>query len=132
MNLLVNCPCRIACWNDKMADRLQRRRVAERIVELRAARKKFLPPEILGEPAWDILLELYVAALDGRTLSIGDFAADTPPSTLRRWLRTLEASGLVTWAKGIIGAEGQCYLTDDGHRALDSLIESLTADLTLR
>ena len=116
----------------KMADKLQRRRLVERILALRAARKNFLPPEILGEPAWDILLELYVSALQERKMSPADFATDVPPSTVRRWLETLNNAGLVTSTRSAIGSAAHCSLTEKGRLALDRLIESLTADLTLR
>ena len=35
--------------------------VAQRIYRARARRAHYLPPDLFGEPAWDILLDLFVA-----------------------------------------------------------------------
>ena len=52
---------------------------------------------LFGEPAWDILLDLYAAAVRGETVSVSNAcrAADAPPSTALRWLRHLEDERLV-------------------------------------
>jgi hypothetical protein len=53
--------------------------------------------DLFGEPAWDILLDLFIAAHDGRHVSVTSacLASGAPPSTALRWLQLLEEKGLV-------------------------------------
>ena len=60
-------------------------------------REKYLPRELLGEPAWNILLDLFVqfagdAKVSSTSLCI---AADCPQSTALRYLGRLEEAGLI-------------------------------------
>lgn len=57
----------------------------------------FAQPGLFGEPAWDILLDLYVAHLDGRQVAVSSacIAACVPPTTALRYLNRLERSGLI-------------------------------------
>src|SRR3546814_1454123 len=56
-----------------------------------------LDSELFGEPAWDMLLDLYAAALEGRRLSVSSscLAAGVPPTTALRWQRLLVERELV-------------------------------------
>ena len=71
--------------------------LAEEVYRDRRRRARHLPTRLLGEPAWDILLDLYVAAGRGHTVSVSNacLAAAAPASTALRWLNHLEAEGLV-------------------------------------
>jgi DNA-binding MarR family transcriptional regulator len=53
--------------------------------------------DLFGEPAWDMLLDLYIAEHDGLrvTASNACAAADVPNSTALRWLHTLEQRGMI-------------------------------------
>lgn len=53
--------------------------------------------DVLSDPAWDILLELYIAGLSGNGLyaSVVGTEAGIPQSTTLRWLNVLEKMGLV-------------------------------------
>ncbi|PTS90435.1 hypothetical protein DBR17_01525 [Sphingomonas sp. HMWF008] len=50
-----------------------------------------------GEPAWDILLDLYVAGAEGRKVGVSSacIAACVPTTTALRWLAHLESVGAV-------------------------------------
>jgi hypothetical protein len=54
-------------------------------------------PELFGEPAWDILLDLYVAHADGKPVSVSSacIGSAAPPTTGLRWLGVLAEEGLV-------------------------------------
>lgn len=71
--------------------------VAAEIYRHRRLRGRYFPQQLFGEPAWDILLDLYVSAARGLSVSISHacLAADAPPTTAHRWLQALEAEGLV-------------------------------------
>lgn len=63
----------------------------------RRRRDRHFPGEIFGEPSWDILLDLYIAAREKRRVPTTSacIGAHVPPTTALRWLRVLEDKGLV-------------------------------------
>jgi hypothetical protein len=54
-------------------------------------------PTLFGEPAWDLLLDLYIAASDPSLVSVmgGSIAASVSTKEAAPWLRLLEDHGLV-------------------------------------
>ena len=77
---------------------------------------------MFGEPAWDILLVLYIEK-DGHRHSIGGLAkaAGTAPSTALRWIEALEARDLIERAEHPTDKRASfVQLTDKGVAALDS------------
>ena len=70
---------------------------AERIYRGRRKREKVLPSKLLGEPAWDILLDLFISAVRGRKVRMtsASIAGSVPPTTGLRWMAVLESEGLV-------------------------------------
>ena len=64
---------------------------------IRRRRDRHLPGDLFGEPTWDILLDLYVATRENRPVPTTSacIGANVPPTTALRWLRILEARGLV-------------------------------------
>jgi DNA-binding MarR family transcriptional regulator len=71
--------------------------IAEVEYGTRRARNQYLGADLLGEPAWDILLDLLVQQGRGRRISVTSacLASGAPCSTALRWIAALEASGLV-------------------------------------
>lgn len=70
---------------------------AERLIRERALRRKFLPAEILGEPDFDMLLDLYVASRRAHDVSVSSLciASQVPASTALRHLEIMEKLQLV-------------------------------------
>ena len=54
--------------------------------------------ELFGEPAWDILLDLYIAHIDDKPVSVSSacIGSAAPPTTGLRWLGLLADRSLVT------------------------------------
>jgi hypothetical protein len=54
-------------------------------------------PELFGEPAWDILLDLHIAHAEGKPVSVSSacIGSAAPPTTGLRWLGVLAEEGLV-------------------------------------
>ena len=79
---------------DRAASRLP---IARRLIEERRLRDRFLPDELFHEPAWDMLLALYVAQHEGRVLNVKTLvaAAGAPVTTSQRWIDQLGKLGLV-------------------------------------
>lgn len=72
-------------------------RACKNIYDARRLRRKYLNVNVFGEPAWDILLDLYRAKAQDQSVSITSacIAADVPTTTGLRWLSVLEEHGLV-------------------------------------
>lgn len=57
-----------------------------------------MPAGLFGEPAWDVLLDLFVATEQNRDISVSSacLASCVPQTTALRWIGLLEKRGLVT------------------------------------
>lgn len=72
--------------------------IARRMIVKRRLRDRLLDiPELFGEPAWDMMLELFAAYIDGRPLSPTSACVSSSVSvqTGLRYLKALEDKGLV-------------------------------------
>lgn len=94
---------------------------AKEIYRARRRRDQVLGHDLFGEPAWDILLDLFVAQQRGwRTpLSSVCVASAVPTTTAQRWIRELEARNLVRRTRD----------PNDGRRVYVALTETARADL---
>lgn len=95
---------------------------------MRRRRHKALPADLFGEPTWDILLDLYIAAREDRRVPTTSacIGAHVPPTTALRWLRILEARGLVEREDdGRDGRRTFVCLTFRGLAAMDQTLEML-------
>lgn len=100
---------------------------ARQIYAERRRRHKFLPADLFGEPTWDILLDLYIAAREDRRVPTTSscIGAHVPPTTALRWLRILETRGLVEREDdGRDGRRTFVRLTGHGLNAMDNCLAS--------
>lgn len=80
---------------------VQRRRYARLAREAYAVRRRrseiFENDEIFGEPAWDILLDLYIAHVENKPVSVSSacIGSAAPPTTGLRWLGVLAEHDLI-------------------------------------
>jgi hypothetical protein len=73
--------------------------------------------EIFGEPAWDILLRLFIAFERGERVSLSDLAwsTDLPMTTTQRWARQLCDGGLLVEGSDWLDCRRKLIsLSDDG------------------
>ena len=70
---------------------------AEDLYRERRQRSEFFPDDLFGEPAWDMLLDLYIAEKKNERISVTSacLGGAVPCATGIRWLRMLEQLGLV-------------------------------------
>lgn len=70
---------------------------AESLYRHRRRRGRYLPSKLFAEPAWDILLDLFVNGVRDRPVSITSacIAGDIPATTGLRWLGVLEQERLI-------------------------------------
>ncbi len=93
----------------------------------RARNAIFGNAELFGEPAWDILLDLYIAHGSGKPVSVSSacIGSASPPTTGLRWLGVLADNDLVLREHD---AEDQrrvlVRLTDKGLAAMDEYFSS--------
>jgi DNA-binding MarR family transcriptional regulator len=71
--------------------------LARQLHEFRRRRSSYIPADLLGEPGWDLLLDLYASEYEGRLISVtsGSIASGAPTTTGLRWIRALETGGLI-------------------------------------
>ncbi len=98
--------------------------VAQRLYDWRRRRDALLegPVKIFGEPAWDLLLDLFLMQAEGRQVSVTDgcIGSANPTTTAIRHIGRLELAGLVVRER------------DDEDRRRSWLRLTDTADCVLR
>ena len=81
--------------------KMRRRRFSALAREAYAVRRRravlFKSEDLFGEPAWDILLDLYIAHTEGKLVSVSSacIGSAAPPTTGLRWLGVLSDHGLI-------------------------------------
>lgn len=102
------------------------KREAGSMIDLRRARREHFCPDLFGEPAWDLLLQLYNGADDGRNApDIKSMAEilDLSWSVVSRWCDVLRELDLISSTDG-----ANLCLTAQARAAMDALIaKSLTS-----
>lgn len=79
------------------ADPDQLARLAKAIYTVRERRRRYFNPELFADPAWDILLDLFIQKSTGRQVSVSSacIAAQVPATTALRWIAVLVEQELV-------------------------------------
>ena len=67
-------------------------------LRLRRIRARFFAEALFADPAWDILLDLRLAELEGRRVAVSSLciAAAVPATTALRWIGLMTETGLLT------------------------------------
>lgn len=98
------------------------------IIEARNARKRFFGEQLFADPAWDILLELYVLRCDQRRASVSKLSlgAGVPTTTALRWIEKLHSDGLVEREPDPLDARRVWVaLSDQGFQAMQSYVRAI-------
>lgn len=71
-------------------------RVVRAAIRARRLRDQHFAADLFADPAWDMLLDLYAARLEGLRVSVSSLciAAAVPPTTALRWIGTMHEAGL--------------------------------------
>lgn len=66
-------------------------------IRARRLRDQYFADGLFADPAWDMLLDLFAARLEGLTVSVSSLciAAAVPPTTALRWITTMTDAGLL-------------------------------------
>lgn len=93
----------------------------------RQQRGKFFNQNLfMGEPCWDILLDLTLAYLEGRKIYVSSacIASGVPPTTALRWLKILEDEGLaVRMPDKQDRRKSSIAVTDRGFQSLEAYFQ---------
>lgn len=103
-------------------------RTAYAILLRRRRRYDQFKADMFGEPAWDMLLEVYVREISGSSSTDEQLqlASATAASTAGRWLQYLETEGLVARRdRPFNGRTEFVELTDLGRKAMDEYLGSI-------
>jgi DNA-binding MarR family transcriptional regulator len=102
--------------------------LARNLYRERASRRELINAALLGEPAWDILLDLFASEMEGRAISVSSacIASGVPATTALRYLGKLESRGLAAR----VAAEGDrrrwnICLTPEGRAAMQAALERI-------
>jgi len=113
---------------DGPSDRQSLAAKARMVLSARLAREQYFHPDLFGEPAWEILLALYVIEDSGARFTISKLAEciSAPLSTVVRWIKTLEEQSLVARVnhptdRRVIFVR----LLDKGRQALDDYLGAI-------
>ena len=97
--------------------------------EQRRSRAKYLNDnEIFGEPAWDMLLDLYIHQAQNEKVSVKSacVGSDAPATTALRWLSALEAKGMVSSLEDPNDARRRLiHLTPKGYEAMTRYLNEI-------
>lgn len=107
---------------NRLTDECQMLRAAKQTLERRRLREAEFRPTFFGEPAWEMLLELYIRDSSGASTTTAHLQAGSgsPPSTVLRWLQQLERENLVIrYAHPVDHGTDFVELTDEARDSLE-------------
>jgi hypothetical protein len=69
---------------------------ARRMIRERARRQNYFDAGLFADPAWDMMLDLFVAEAEGRETPVMNLclSSQVPETTTLRWVKTLEHAGV--------------------------------------
>lgn len=70
---------------------------ATELLAIRRARRKFFPPDLFHEPAWEMLVALFIVYETDHSMNVKQLVgrSDAPATTSQRWIDHLHKSGLI-------------------------------------
>ena len=101
------------------------------IIRARRTRDEFFVPGLFADPAWDMLLDLFAARLQGEPVSVSSLciAAAVPQTTALRWIKVLTDHGLATRADD--PQDGRRVFVQLTDRAAEAMEAALNASLRI-
>ncbi|WP_244646859.1 MarR family winged helix-turn-helix transcriptional regulator [Sphingomonas sp. CFBP 8760] len=95
------------------------------LIDQRRLRHRFLPSELFHEPAWDMLLVLYVCWHENRVINVKALVGlvGAPVTTGQRWIDHMSKLGLVIRTADMIDRRRiEVSISDTGRRLLEQYL----------
>lgn len=91
------------------------------LIRARRARGQYFPVDLFADPAWDILLDLMAARLEGRQVSVSSLciAAAVPATTALRWIKSMTDADLLQRKPDPV--DGRRVFIDLSSRAVEAM-----------
>jgi hypothetical protein len=109
-----------------------RAEAASRYLKLRSQRDAIAGPSLLSDPAWDMLLDLFVGHITGRDVSVTSacVASRRPATTSLRYIERMMKQGLIRREKDV-NDHRKVYLrmTERAFRSVANWVDSLREEL---
>lgn len=105
--------------------------LARALIRLRRHRDRQLGSDLFADPAWDMLLDLFVNADEQRDISASSLciAAAVPSTTALRYITMMEKRGMVARRKDPLDNRRVfIFLTPEWHAKVDRLLTSWTVE----
>lgn len=100
--------------------------IARQVYAMRRARMRFIDSNLLGEPGWDILLDLFIHRAAGKRVPVTNacLGAAVPQTTALRWITLLQEAGLVRRRPSEVDRRSHYIeLTDRGIKAVAACLD---------
>jgi hypothetical protein len=97
------------------------------LIRARRLRDHYFKADLFADPAWDMLLDLLLARLEGRLVAVSSLciAAAVPPTTALRWIKRLNDEGL--FVRTADPRDGRRVFIDLAEETADALVAYLRA-----
>lgn len=101
--------------------------VARAMYNERRVRDHVADLALFGEPAWDILLDLFASEAEGKAVSISSacLAAAVPMTTALRWVTRLEEEGLIERSATGDRRRINVHLTRSGRERVERIVVAM-------
>ena len=92
------------------------------IIRARRLREQTFDADLFADPAWDMLLDLMLARLEGRPVAVSSLciAATVPPTTALRWIKRLTEEGY--FVRTADPRDGRRVFIDLGDAAVEAML----------
>jgi len=117
----------------KVAERLSPSAAARLIIATRDLRDRTLPDMRFADPAWDIMLDLFIATRRGQPLTVSDvgLASRVPHTTALRWVEYLIDKGALESEPDIHDKRRRLIrLTPDYLARMEALLDKISASIS--
>jgi len=108
-------------------------RAVKRILRFRDLRNELFAEQLFADPAWDMLLEIFMCDLTQQRISVSAACAGSrvPPTTGLRWAKLLEKRGLIRRRNDPLDSRRvHLSLSEDAFTKMRLLMEHRLASLT--
>jgi hypothetical protein len=99
--------------------------LARNIYTFRRKRERFFPDGLFAEPAWDILIDLYILKLEGRRATVKSvcIASGVPQTTALRWINLLIEKDMLERSHDEHDNRVRCIsLSENGYHAIRAML----------